>query len=99
MHAIGAVSPEAVSNFVRERVEVSHVEIGAARTVFPNVRIKAGDAAKSYRIDVVADGPTTRLIVRDITPPPTPEGLSEEERWRRAGMTPDGKLLNPKQLQ
>jgi hypothetical protein len=99
VHAAGIASPEAVSNFVRQRVEVSHVEIGAARTVFPVARIKGGDTARSYRIDVVADGPTTRLVVRDVTPPPTPEGLSEEERWRRAGMTPDGQPLNPKQLQ
>ena len=38
------------------------------------------------------------MVVRDRTPPPVEEGLTEEERWRQAGMTPDGKVL-PEQAQ
>lgn len=96
-HASGPVTPEALANYVRARVDVAHVEIGAARTVFPRARIKAGNPAKSYRIEVVPDGPRTRLVIRDVTPPPTVQGISEEERWRRAGMTPNGELLKPHQ--
>jgi hypothetical protein len=99
VHATGAVSPEALANYVRVRVEVAHVEIGAARTVFPRARIKGGNAERSYRIEVVTDGPRTRLVVRDITPPPTVQGISEAERWRRAGMTPNGELIAPKKQQ
>jgi hypothetical protein len=98
-HGAGDVPPESVANYVRQRVEASHVEIGAARTVFPSVRIKGGAPDKLYRIEVVANGPTTLLVVRDITPPPLEPGLSEEERWRRAGMTPQGKPLDPKAME
>jgi hypothetical protein len=98
-HATGNVPPEAVANYVRQRVDATHVEIGAARTVFPKVHIKGGPPDKLFRIEVIANGPTTQLVLRDVTPPPVEPGLSEEERWRRAGMTKDGKLLDPKTMQ
>jgi hypothetical protein len=98
-HFVGQASAEAVANYVRERVSVERVEVGVARTVFPKVIIKGGDPNKHYRIEVVRDGPLSRIMIRDITVPAAPEGLSEEERWTRAGMRPDGKPLDPKKLQ
>lgn len=98
-HFAGQASAEAVANYVRERVSVERVEVGVARTVFPKVIIKGGDQNKFYRIEVVRDGPMTRVVIRDITVPAAPEGLSEEERWKRAGLRPDGKPLDPKKLQ
>lgn len=99
--ATGRVRPEAVANYVRDHVVVERVEIGAARTVFPAARIKGAPADRTYRLEVVTDGPATRLIVRDVTPAPPVhmEGLSTEELWRRAGYTRDGKPLNPKALE
>ena len=97
-HLTGAVSPEAVANYVRKQVAVQHVEVGAARTVFPKAAIRGGKPGRVYRIEVVAAGPRTRLLIKDITPPPTTQGISEAERWKRAGMSPDGKLLNRKKL-
>jgi hypothetical protein len=100
--AWGQLPAEEVANYVRSRVEVQRVEIGAARTVFPAARIKGGDARHVFQIEVVREDVGTRLIVRDITPkpqvPPVP-GLSDAERWRRAGFSPDGKPLNMKALE
>ena len=98
-HISGSVTPESVANYVRKRVVVSRVEIGAARTVFPAVKIKGGDPQKTYRIEVIASPGRTKLVIRDITKPPMTRGLSEAERWKRAGLTPDGKPLDPKHLQ
>ena len=96
----GRVSPEALANYVREQVVVSHVEIGAARTVFPMARIKAGPPDRLFTLEVLPDGPRTRLVIKDVTPPPPPPpGLSDADRWRRAGYTPDGRPLDPKQLE
>jgi len=94
--AFGALDAAAVANYVRDRVEVSHVEIGAARTVFPGARIKNGPADRTFRIEVIGEGAATRLLVEDVTPPPPPppENISDSERWRRAGFTPDGKPIN-----
>jgi hypothetical protein len=88
----GTVAPEALANYVRERVVVDHVEIGAARTVFPYARIKKGAADRFFQIEVIASGRNTELVVKDVTPrPKPPEKLSDEERWRRAGRRPDGR--------
>jgi hypothetical protein len=96
VHASGPVQPEPLVAFVRKRVEVSHVEIAAGRTIFPRATIRDGTPGRSYRIEVIPDGPRTKLVVRDVTPPPTVEGISEEERWRRAGLRPDGQLIDPR---
>ena len=98
-HFVGQVGPEQLANYVRARVEAERVEIGAARTVFPSVRIKGGPPDKTFRIEVLSDRTGTRLVIKDITPPPVVEGLSEEERWRRAGLTPKGEPLDPNKLQ
>lgn len=96
----GLVSPEALANYVREHVAVSHVEIGAARTVFPMAHIKNGPKERFFTLEVYPDGPSTRLVIKDTTPPPPPlPGLSDAERWRAAGYTPDGRPLDPQKLE
>lgn len=99
VHASGAVTPEALINYVHDRVLVEHIEVGGTRSVFPKARIKGAPSDHVYRIEIVSEGPKTLLVIRDITPPPVVEGISQAERWRRAGMTPDGKPLNPKTMQ
>jgi hypothetical protein len=39
------------------------------------------------------------MTIRDVTPPPVEPGLSEEERWKKAGFAPDGKPIDPGQQQ
>jgi len=95
-HLIGPVKPDALANYVRDRVIVSHVEIGAARTVFPNARIKAGAADRVYELEVIPEPGITRLVIRDTTPPRIQPGLTDAERWRQAGLTPEGRPLDPK---
>jgi hypothetical protein len=95
-HLIGPVKPDALANYVRERVLVSHVEIGAARTIFPDARIKAGAADRVYELDVIPEPGITRLLIRDTTPPKIQPGLTDAERWRQAGLTPEGRPLDPK---
>jgi hypothetical protein len=96
----GRVSPEALANYVREHVAVSHVEIGAARTVFPMAHIKNGPTDRYFTLEVFADGPSTRLVIKDTTPPPPPlPGLTDAERWRAAGLTPEGRPLDPQKLE
>jgi hypothetical protein len=101
VHASGALSPEDVSNYVRDRVLVSRVELGAVETVFPGVRVKGGEAQKLLRIEVIPLGDRTKLVVTDTSPPavvPPEEHLTDAERWRRAGYNPDGTLIDPNKL-
>src|SRR3954451_7953536 len=50
--ARGRVAADAVSNYVRRRVDASTAEIGAARTVFPRAHVKGQPAEKLVRIEV-----------------------------------------------
>ena len=98
-YAHGKVAPDALANYVRDRVIVAHVEIGAARTVFPNARIKQGPPDRYFQLEVVAGAEQTELVVRDVTPQPkAPENISTEEAWRRAGRRPDGRPFDITEL-
>jgi hypothetical protein len=95
------ISAERLANYVRQQVTVSHVEIAAARTVFPNARINGNTSGRVYVLEVA---PTREggasLVIKDATPPPPPPpGLSDAERWRAAGMSPDGRPLDLKKLE
>lgn len=98
-HIVGRVKPDALANYVRDRVVVAHVEIGAARTIFPNARIKAGAPDRVYEFDVIPEPGTTHLEIRDITPLKVQPGLTDAERWRQAGLTPDGRPLDMKKFE
>jgi hypothetical protein len=100
-YAFGPLDAEAVANYVRTHVDVARVEVGAARTIFPAARVKAAKDEHIYRIEVVREGAATRVVMADVTPKPPRklEPMSDAERWRRAGFTPDGKPLDPKALE
>ncbi len=98
-HFEGRVKLADLEDYVRARVVARHVEVTPHRSVFPSARIRGGDAQRIYRFEIVPKAPALQLVIRDTTPPPPTEGLSEEERWRRAGLTPDGKLLDPNELE
>ncbi len=89
----GEVDANAVVTYVRDRVVVSHVELGAGRTIFPRARIRQGAPDRVYQLEVVPIRRLTQLVIQDVTPQPDPGNLSQEERWRRAGRGPDGKPI------
>jgi len=92
----GNVTPEALANYVRERVEVDRVEIGAASTRFERAHIKAGAPERVYDFQVSpGSADMTELVIRDVTPrPPNPSIMNETDRWRQAGRKPDGTPLD-----
>jgi hypothetical protein len=93
----GDVAADALVNYVRERVVVTHVEIGAGRTIFPRARIKEGPPDRVYQLEVMPSRRQTLLSIEDVTPAPV-ENLTQEERWRRAGRGPDGKPIREDEL-
>lgn len=99
--AVGRMSAERVANYVRDRVLVQNVEVGAARTVFPAASIKGGAEGRVFRIEVLRDGVLTRLVMEDITPPPEVKlaPMNRADAMRRAGFAPDGTPLDLKSLE
>jgi len=92
----GPVQPEALANYVRERVDIQRVEIGAASTIFSRARIKRGAPDRLYDLVVTPKlNQRTELEIRDVTPrPKSPPGTTDADRWRQAGRKPDGTPLD-----
>lgn len=94
--------PEHVANYFRARVQDGTVSAGAAETKFVGVKAKT-ELTRVLAIEVRGGNPglaTCDVMVQDITPPPVEPGLTEAERRRRMGLSPDGKtLLDPKRIE
>ena len=77
--------------------------MGPAGTVFPRVFVTGAPTDHWLRIEV-ARGETideSTLIVDRIEnlPSPIPGAVPNEELWKKAGYTADGKPLDPKRLE
>lgn len=96
--AAGDVAPELIANYVRQRVVAGHIETGPAKTVFTSATLRL-DPARTLRVDVVSRNGDTELTVRDETRPPARQGLTEAERWKEQGLTPQGAPLDPTHLE
>jgi hypothetical protein len=94
VHANGRVAFEAVANYVRKRVTASRVDTGPSMTVFDGAVLKS-DQSQRLRVDVLSRHGSVQLVVRDLNPRPGPPdpGGTDAERWKRMGLTPDGKPL------
>jgi len=102
VHVTSTVTPEQLANFVRARVKDGTVTQGTTSTRLENV-IPRDDQAKRLTIEVRpvrgGNGDRSELFVRDATPPPFDPTLTVEQRWQKAGITPEGKLLDPQHLE
>jgi hypothetical protein len=101
VYASGPYPPEDVANYFRARVRDGSVTPGASATVFENVRLPASpDMLLTIRVQPGPNGfGSTRVEVRNVTPPPSPNLPNEESRWKAAGLKPNGELLDPKHTQ
>jgi len=100
VHARGKLRPEDVANYIRQRVVVRYVELGAAATIFPRVTIKGGPKDRLYTIEVARSPGGTQLTITDATPlPKPPVKMSEAQLMERAGLTPDGKVKHLDELE
>lgn len=98
--ASGTPPADKVTNYVRARVRDGKVTVGARATVFDHVRIPAApDIELQIRVEPAEGMEGTRLEVRKLTMPKAPDLPNDAERWRAAGLKPDGKPLDPKHLQ
>jgi hypothetical protein len=97
--ASGPVSASDLANYVRARVREGTVNIGATATVFDRVKL-VDDPARSLfvRIFPGPSGRGSRMEIRDVTTPLAPAMSSTAEQWRKFGLSPDGKLLDPEHL-
>lgn len=99
VHAAGPVAISDLVDYVKDRVFVDHMEMADGRIIFPNVKIRGGDH-RIVRIEILKrQNRPAQLILRDLTPPPAVEGLTEQERWERAGLSKSGQLIDQQNLE
>lgn len=93
----GEYAPEDLAAYLKSRLRSGHVEMAGDKIVFPKAQVRGGDE-RLFRVEIGPLRGGAQLRMRDITPAPADPNLTEEERWRQVGMTPDGRLLDPHNL-
>jgi hypothetical protein len=88
----GRVELNTVLKALQKQLVTGPVEYSPRRAVFANALVSGDSKKRVYRIELVAERNLTSVQILDVTPPPVTEGLSETQRWDRAGRNPDGTL-------
>lgn len=97
-HLIGEVTVSGLVDYIRKHAQVGTAELTGSMMRFDQVRIPQQAPDHLYRFELVRQARQVRLVIKNITPPPTQAGLTEEERWRQAGLRPDGQPLDLSKL-
>lgn len=98
--ARSGAKPSDVANFVRKRVSMGKVTVGAAGTIFERVQVPANPGRELVvRVEDAPSGTGSQIMVRDVTPPQIDPSLTDEQRWRQVGMSPGGgRVADPTHL-
>jgi hypothetical protein len=92
------VPADQVVGYIRPRV-TAEVMVSLDRTVFPRA-VVPGQPGVELAIEVLVRDGVTALSVRNLSAvPKAPDVKTDEERWRAAGLKPDGTLIDPTHLQ
>lgn len=93
--------PEIVANFFRPRVKSGRCIVGASSTLFDRVVVPSRPdrqlTIEIRRSRTVSD--ETLITIDDVTVAPPATSIQPDEGWRRAGRTPDGKLIAPSRME
>jgi hypothetical protein len=83
---------------VRTHIEAASVELTGTSAIFARAYIKGDAQRRRFRIEISKTPRGSQLHVKDITPPPSIAGLSEAQRWQRAGRNPDGTVIDENKI-
>ncbi len=98
VRAMGPVTVHALVKYFRTRISEGQRTEGDSSAEFDDVRI-GGNPGRVFRIRMTElPSRGTLLEIDDVTPPPAEDLPNEEARWRKVGLTPQGKLLDPTHL-
>ena len=96
--ASGNVNFDDLSDYVKDRLVARHAEMFGGRLVFPQAKVR-GNLEGLYEVTLINGGREQVLLIQDIERPPATVGLSQAERWKRAGLKANGELVDPKGMQ
>lgn len=90
VHLQGPIATTALKEYIETHIVVGPSELDGHRRTYRQARIRGGDASRIYQIELDDLRGAREIIITDATPKPIQPGLSDDERWRRAGFLPDG---------
>jgi hypothetical protein len=96
--ASGRVAVEPLVKYFRARLTEGSLRAGEESATFEHVHIP-GKASSEYGVRIWLARGYTRVEIRDTTPKPQPDLPDDAARWRQAGLTPQGRVLDPTHLQ
>lgn len=94
----GRAEFDKLATYTKDRIAVRHAEMLEDQLVFRNARI-LGTKDRVFELTVTRQRQGSRLEIQEVTKKPAPQGLSEEERWKRAGLKPNGGLIDPNAME
>ena len=96
--ASGHVGVRPLAKYFRARVTEGSLRVGDEAATFDHVHIP-GKTASEFSLHVWLTSGVARVQIRDTTPPMQPSLPDDVARWRQAGLTPQGRLLDPMHME
>lgn len=94
-HVAGKIDRDELVSYLKRRLNTSVTTYQRQRIIFPNVTLPENPGS-SFSLEVWTDKDVTWFRIDETTVKQPPKGLTEAERWRRAGRNPDGTPLEQK---
>jgi hypothetical protein len=96
--ASGPMGVRPLVKYFRARLTEGSLHAGDEAATFDHVHVP-GNPGAEYSLHIWVSGMATRLAFRDTTPKPQPNLPDDTARWRQAGLTPQGAVLDPTHLE
>ena len=92
VYAEGRVGFEAAKRYLRDQVSDADASETPTQLVLDNAKLSHRPKDK-VRLVLTYDGSQVELVIRDRRRKPAEAGLTEAQRWKRAGLTPTGQVI------
>lgn len=93
VYGYGAYSSEEASKYFMRRLDEVKFVPSTARTILRGKARNAGLNQPMLQLEIFTSAGNAHFVIRDVTAPPMEPNLSDEERWRRAGIGKDGQSI------
>jgi hypothetical protein len=96
--ATGEVGIHPLVKYFRARLAEGSLREGDDAATFEHVRV-AGKGTDELSVHITKSFGRTRVEIRNVTPKEQPNLPDDAARWRQAGLTPQGRPLDPKRFE
>ena len=97
VYTTGLLDVHALATYFGAHLQNGDFREGATSATFERVTPKE-QPGRLLSVHIVKSGAGARVDVRDVTPIPGPKVPDETTQWKRVGLTPSGRLIDPTHL-